>query len=172
MKRGTTGLLPLGMAAQQSRRSTIGNVTESIVEVHNDICERAGICSLRRVPTPMRVTGHARGGVTAVFVKASTVDYLGWTLTAPSRPILVEAKHVEMTPGGVRIPFSRIEPQQRTDLSAVQRLGGVAVLLVVCRAKLYPVPWAVVQAMIDEKRPSMLCDDYLAKDGFYLRDLV
>jgi penicillin-binding protein-related factor A (putative recombinase) len=156
-----------------SRRSKIGNVTEAIVEVHNVICERAGLAALRRVSTPMKVVGRAPKGVDAVFAKATTVDYLGWTMTTtPARPVAVEVKHVELTPAGVRFPFDNLEPQQRIDLSSIHKLGGIAVLLVVCNAKLYPVPWSVVQPLLDARRPSMLVDAFLATDKAYLRAIL
>ncbi len=47
----------------QSHRAKLGTSTEALVELHNDLCERMGVCALRRVPTPMRVIGTTPKGV-------------------------------------------------------------------------------------------------------------
>jgi len=177
MKRSAVLSLP-GMTggrsapAHQSRRSKIGNASEAIVETCNALCERAGLASLRRVATPMRVVGRAPRGVAAVFAASTTVDYLGWTLATPPRIVAVEVKHVERTSAGVRFPFAHLEPQQRIDLASIHARGGVAVILIVCDAKLYPVPWSAVQPLLDQRRPAMLVDAFLAKSPTYLVGLV
>jgi len=157
-------------ALQQSHRAKLGTTTEALVELHNDLCERMGLCALRRVPTPMRVLGPTPKGVEAVYTEASTVDYMGWTFETPTRPVLVEVKHVEMGPAGVRFAFTHLKPKQRADLASVHAHGGVAVLLVVCNGRLYPVPWPAVA--VELVNASMVVDAYRAKDPVYLKTLL
>jgi penicillin-binding protein-related factor A (putative recombinase) len=159
----------------QAKRAAIGNVTEKIIETANLVCERAGLCSLRRVSTPMKVIGSHPKGVIAVFTESTTVDYLGWTKASPPRIVAVEVKHADRAPNGrVYFAFSRFEPQQRIDLAAIHKLGGVAVVLCVCDADLYAVPWGDIDALLSAKPPraSMWVDQYRAKDSAYMRGLV
>jgi penicillin-binding protein-related factor A (putative recombinase) len=137
----------------QHRRAAGGAAAERIVEQHLKACETTGLCVVRRVGTPMKVSGRGRAGVvSARLTGKSTVDYLG-TL-AGGRLLAIEVKSIapKIGPDGrlvpQRFPFSMIEDHQVEDLEAFCSAGGAAMVIVVHGPDLYAVPWT---AICDEK---------------------
>lgn len=134
-----------------SRRAHAGNATEAFVEGMSAACERAGLCSIWRVGTPMKIMGpaHRGRGVRALLTGQSCVDYLG--VMAGGRALAVEVKGVAPSAKPWKLSIRDVKPQQQACLDAVHREGGVAVLLVVVgvppACAVYPLPWGAVRAL-------------------------
>jgi penicillin-binding protein-related factor A (putative recombinase) len=136
--------LPAGsVRVIQRARKANGDATEALIERMHSAMLSLGIARMRKIPTPMRIVGGKAPRFTAVFAKPSGVDFVGHTLTSPSRPVYVEVKRVSAW----RLPFSRIEPQQREELESVTRSNGIAIVLVVVDGRdVCAVPWHAIEA--------------------------
>ena len=141
-------------------------MAERFVDTLHAICEQTGVAVVRRVSSHLRLVGGGR----VVATQRSTVDCLG--VLKGGRAVAVEIKSC----ADGRLRLSQVPEHQRAELGAVERVGGVALVLVVrpLPVAAYAVPWSVVakaaaagQASLgpDELAP-WLCDPrrpYLAR---------
>lgn len=103
-----------------------GEGHETALDAQHAAYARAGLAYIARVPTPMRVLGAVSGGVCrAAFAARSTVDYLG-TMRG-GRAVALELK----ARAGKRLAAADLPEHQWAALRAVQRLGGLALVLVI-----------------------------------------
>jgi len=96
----------------------------------------AGIAHVRHVGAPVIV---GAGGRPTEWAGTGPADYQG--VLKGGRALAVEAKSRDR-----RLALSDVAAHQRADLEAVERLGGVALLVVELRASgsIYVVPWGRV----------------------------
>lgn len=159
---GTTGNAHTSEA--QRHRVKVGGSAEEHVDRLNEACARAGLAWVHRVSSHVRITRNLGGGrVEGVLVRKSVVDLMGWS--ADGRPIAADVKHVateRLQSGGEaawRLDLSRIEDHQRAMLRRCHEDGGVAFVLVVHAARVYTVPWPVVEEAIASGAASLKRDE-------------
>lgn len=159
---GTTGNAHTSEA--QRHRAKVGGSAEEHVDRLNEACARAGLAWVHRVSSHVRITRNLGGGrVEGVLVRKSVVDLMGWS--ADGRAIAADVKHVSAerlqdgTEAAWRLPLDRVEEHQRTMLAACHRAGGVAFVLVVHAARVYTVPWSVVEEAIASGAASLKRDE-------------
>ena len=148
----------------QSARSHAGAEAERYVDRLNDVCNRAGLAFVARVGSHVHITGKSGAGrVTGTLTGKSVVDLMGWA--HDGRAIAAEIKHVateHLKDGGEaawRLDLSRVEEHQRNMLRRCHKDGGVAFVLVVHAARVYTVPWPVVEEAIASGAASLKRDE-------------
>jgi Holliday junction resolvase len=154
-----------GSLAARTRQKA-GDVAERYADTLHAICEQTGVAVVRRVSSHLRLVGAGR----VVAVQRSTVDCLG--VLRGGRAVAVEVKSC----ADGRLRLSQLPDHQRAELAAVERAGGVALVLVVrpLPVAAFAVPWSVVARAAAEGRASLgpdelapwLCDPrraYLAR---------
>lgn len=66
-----------------------GAVLEKLIDMTNQQYRNKGIADIRKIPTPVQITGNNRGRVTGYTMKGEWVDYSGvWD----GRPVIFDAK--------------------------------------------------------------------------------
>jgi penicillin-binding protein-related factor A (putative recombinase) len=153
-----------------------GARAEELLDVYHQACELAGIATMRRVGTPLRVVGKPGAGaqVGAAFTKKSTVDYLGWTSTG--RVIAIEVKSIQLAADDRQVfPLANLKEHQRQELERVLVAGGIAVVAIFVNGQLYVLPWAEVRLLIAARAtvlPVEALKPWRARVPLYMEHLV
>ncbi|RYZ17300.1 MAG: hypothetical protein EOO70_02330 [Myxococcaceae bacterium] len=126
----------LARSAAAQKRQKAGDVAEKYVDTLHAICEQTGVAIVRRVSSHLRLVGGGR----AVATQRSTVDCLG--VLRGGRAVAVEIKSC----ADGRLKLSQLPDHQRAELGAIERAGGLALVLVVqpFPVAAFAVPWSVV----------------------------
>lgn len=113
-----------------------GAALESWLAGQHRAASLAGLAHVRHVGAPVIV---GAGGRPTEWAGTGPADYQG--VLRGGRSLAVEAKSRDR-----RLALSDVAAHQRADLEAVERLGGVALLVVELRASgsIYVVPWGRV----------------------------
>lgn len=141
----TLGLQGIDAGPSQRVRQQAGDRAEAVADALHAACERAGVAVVRRVNSNLRLVRGGKGP-RVVPTKKSTVDC--WGVLRGGRAVAVEVKSCSTG----RLDFDRLPPHQRAELSAVERAGGVALVLVVVGGVGHAVPWKAVRGALEEGR--------------------
>jgi len=136
-------------------RQQAGDRAEAVADGLHAVCERAGVAVVRRVNSNLRLVRGGGGAPRVVPTKKSTVDC--WGLLKGGRSVAVEVKSCS----DGRLAFDRLPPHQRAELEAVDRLGGLALVLVITGLTACAVPWSAVREAIAAGRKGLGVEDVL-----------
>lgn len=112
------------------RQATGEDAERWAAKVHH-YCEARGLAWLRQVSAHLRPVAGGK----VVPVRAGTIDCLG--VLRGGRALGIEVKSCSAN----RLDFARLPPQQRAHLDAIERLGGVALVLCVGPQHAWAVRW-------------------------------
>lgn len=128
-----------------------GKAWERYVEHEHAAASALGIAVMRKVGAPVHV---GEGGLPVGWAGHGPADYQGFLRATGAwwRPVAVEAKSCEG-----RMQRDDVEPHQRRDLELVERVGGLALVLVELTADGSPigtwaVPWSELERLWLVKR--------------------
>ena len=156
---------PARVAAGRRARAT-GERTEDALDAQHSVYSAQKLAYVVRLPTPMRVLGAVtRGQCRAVFERRSSVDYLGVVL--PGRAVAVELKRR----AGKRLAVDDVEPHQWHALAEVERMGGLALVVVVLDTGAWACRASRMRADADERGAKSWTDVDLGRCGARLRGL-
>ncbi|MEK8133135.1 Holliday junction resolvase RecU [Paenibacillus filicis] len=121
---------------------------EALIERSNERYDADGLAVVNKRPTPVHVTGKARGRVTGYFEKPSTVDFDG-TLVG-GRSVVFEAKQVKKAN---RFDLDNIHDHQVEYLAKCHQLGGIAFVLIeiVMSQTVYMLPYPTFKSFWDNR---------------------
>lgn len=125
-------------------RQEAGEEVERWVEHVHRLCEIRGVAWARQVSVHLRIVAGGK----VVPAKAGTIDCLG--VLRGGRALGVEVKSCSEN----RLDFTRLPPQQRAHLDIIDRLGGVALVLVVGPTHAWAVPWRKIAERIASRAKS------------------
>jgi hypothetical protein len=136
-------------SSDQKRRDANGKIGEAVAEVLHDICRRAGVADVMKVPTAMQLCGRDPSDprfFRATFARRVGVDYRGHLCDGSGRAVYSEIKHVQDDDAGFSL--RDVRPEQRAQLDAAVAARAVAVLVIVRgpRRDVFALPWAVARA--------------------------
>lgn len=156
---------PTRVTAGRRARAT-GEKTEDALDAQHRVYAAQGLAYVVRLPTPMRVLGAVtRGQCRAVFERRSSVDYLGVVHTG--RAVAVELKRR----AGKRLAVDDVEPHQWHALAEVERMGGLALVVVVLDTGAWACRASRMRADADERGARSWTDVDLDRCGARLRGL-
>ncbi len=155
-------------SAAPKRRVQAGKTGEDLVEAALESCERAGLVRAFRVPNDWQVVSRRGPHALCVPRRRSGPDYLG--VLAGGRLVALEVKHVSGTRlvggelGAVRFPLDDLAPHQLVDLRTIERLGGLAFVVVVhgdprVDGAFYRIPVSVVSDAVVRAAKSLVRAD-------------
>lgn len=101
-----------------------GAVLERLIDMTNNQYRNKGVADIRKVPTPVQITGNKAGKVTSYTQKGEWVDYVG---IIESRTIVFDAKE---TSERTKFPLKNISEHQYELLKSWHQKGAHAFLLV------------------------------------------
>lgn len=101
-----------------------GAVLESLVDMVNKQYRNKGVADVRKVPTPVQITGNNRGRISGFVTKGEWVDYVG---ICHGQPIAFDAKE---TSSRTSFPLDNISSHQYELLKSWHQKGAWAFLLV------------------------------------------
>lgn len=131
------------MADRRSPEAIAGEALEVAVLDAAWIYRRAGQCLYDKIPTPVRrIDSAGDGAFKAVYQAQATADFLGVYLLAPYKGMAI-ALECKATAGD-RLPYSRVEPQQREWLDAAPLAFVLVHFLRVNAVRL--IPWSAFRA--------------------------
>lgn len=139
----TLGLQGIDLGPSQRVRQQAGDRAEAVADALHEACRRARVALVRRVNSNLRLV-RGGAGPRVVPTKKSTIDC--WGLLRGGRAVAVEVKSCSSG----RLDFDRLPNHQRAELEEVDRLGGLALVLVVVGATMVcAVPWPSIRAAIE-----------------------
>ncbi|WP_342512280.1 Holliday junction resolvase RecU [Sporosarcina sp. FSL K6-1522] len=103
-----------------------GAVLERLIDMTNKQYRNKGVADVRKVPTPVQITGNNRGRVTGYTMKGEWVDYVG-IRNGMGRAIAFDAKE---TSNKTSFPLDNISEHQYEMLKSWHQKGAQAFLLV------------------------------------------
>lgn len=106
-----------------------GRQWEQTLDDYHAILRMRALADVRRVPTPVHVTGRDGAHVTGALTRAEWVDYVG--VLRGGRAVYVEAK-ASADPQRWRV--SQVADHQLALLAAAATLGAVALVVLCCEA--------------------------------------
>ncbi|MGG0669849.1 Holliday junction resolvase RecU [Lederbergia citrisecunda] len=95
-----------------------GAVLERLIDMTNNQYRNKGVADIRKVPTPVQITGNKAGKVTGYTQKGEWVDYVG---IIESRTIVFDAKE---TSERTNFPLKNISEHQYELLKSWHQKGG------------------------------------------------
>lgn len=101
-----------------------GAVLERLIDMTNKQYFHRGVADIRKVPTPVQITGNNRGRITGHTMKGEWVDYLG---ISNGRAIVFDAKE---TASRTSFPLVNISDHQYKLLKSWHEKGAQAFLIV------------------------------------------
>lgn len=101
-----------------------GAQLERLVDMTNNQYRNKGVADIRKVPTPVKITGHQGNKITGHTKKGEWVDYVG---IRDGRTIVFDAKE---TSNRTSFPLSNISEHQYELLKSWHQKGAHAFLLV------------------------------------------
>jgi len=128
-------------------RQAAGEDTERWVENLHRLCEIRGYAWVRQVSVHLRLVAGGK----VVPARAGTVDCLG--VLRGGRALAVEVKSCADN----RLKLDRLPPQQRAHLALVEKLGGVALVLIVGPTHAWAVEWSRVARLIEAGAKTLGC---------------
>lgn len=105
-------------------KANLGKQLERLIDVSNNQYRNSGVADIRKVPTPVQITGNNRGNVTGYVTKGEWVDYVG---VYDGRTIVFDAKETSST---TSFPLSNISDHQYDLLKSWHQKGAAAFLIV------------------------------------------
>ena len=128
-------------------RQAAGEDTERWVENLHRLCEIRGYAWVRQVSVHLRLVAGGK----VVPARAGTVDCLG--VLRGGRALAIEVKSCADN----RLALDRLPPQQRAHLGLVEKLGGVALVLIVGPTHAWAVEWSRVARLIEAGAKTLGC---------------
>lgn len=107
------------------RHGQRGKQLEQLVDMANRQYRNKGMADVRKIPTPVTITGNKAGRVTGFVTKGEHVDYFG--VTPDGRAVIFDAKETALT---TSFPLKNIHPHQFEILKSWHEKGARAFLLV------------------------------------------
>lgn len=101
-----------------------GAVLERLIDMTNKQYRNKGVADIRKVPTPVQITGNNRGRVTGYTMRGEWVDYVG---VYRGHTIVFDAKE---TSSRTSFPLNNISEHQYELLKSWHQKGAQAFLLV------------------------------------------
>lgn len=101
-----------------------GKHLERLIDMTNRQYRNKGLADVRKIPTPVQITGNNKGRITGRLEKGELVDYFG---ICQGRSIIFDAKE---TNEANRFPLKNIHPHQYDILKSWHEKGARAFLLV------------------------------------------
>ena len=128
-------------------RQAAGEDAERWVENLHRLCEIRGYAWVRQVSVHLRLVAGGK----VVPARAGTVDCLG--VLRGGRALAIEVKSCADN----RLALDRLPPQQRAHLGLVEKLGGVALVLIVGPTHAWAVEWSRVARLIEAGAKTLGC---------------
>lgn len=142
----TLGLQGIDPGPSQRVRQQAGDRAEAVADALHRACHLAGVAMVRRVSSNLRLVGGGKHGPRTVPTKKSTVDC--WGTLRGGRSVAVEVKSC----ASGRLAFDRLPPHQRAELEEVDRLGGLALVLVIVGTVAHAIPWRAIREALAQGR--------------------
>ena len=101
-----------------------GAVLERLIDMTNTQYRNKGVADIRKVPTPVKITGHQGNKITGHTQKGEWVDYVG---IRDGRTIVFDAKE---TSSRTSFPLNNVSEHQYELLKSWHQKGAHAFLLV------------------------------------------
>lgn len=101
-----------------------GAVLERMIDMTNQQYRNKGVADIRKIPTPVQITGNNRGKITGYTTKGEWVDYSG---VHDGRAIIFDAKETSVK---TSFPLDNISARQYELLKSWHQKGAQAFLLV------------------------------------------
>lgn len=130
------------MKKQYSRsHANRGAVLERLIDMTNKQYRNKGVADIRKIPTPVQITGNNRGRITGFVTKGEWVDYSG---IHNGRAILFDAKE---TSSRTSYPLDSVSEHQYKLLKSWHEKGAQAFLLVsfTKRDEVYRLPFKMLE---------------------------
>lgn len=137
-----------------------GRGFENLIDMTNKQYRNKGFADIRKVPTPVQITGYTRGKVTGYTQSGEWVDYVG---IHNGRTIVFDAKETRET---TRFPLSNVSEHQYELLKSWHEKGARSFLLVsfTKRNEIYLLPFDRLQeawaGYIGDGRKSIPYEDF------------
>ena len=128
-------------------RQSAGDDAERWAESVHRLCEVRGVAWVRQVSVHLRLVAGGK----VVPARAGTVDCLG--VLRGGRALAIEVKSCADN----RLALDRLPPQQRAHLGLVEKLGGVALVLIVGPTHAWAVEWSRVARLIEAGAKTLGC---------------
>jgi len=128
-------------------RQSAGDDAERWAESVHRLCEVRGVAWVRQVSVHLRLVAGGK----VVPARAGTVDCLG--VLRGGRALAVEVKSCADN----RLKLDRLPPQQRAHLALVEKLGGVALVLIVGPKYAWAVEWSRIARLLEAGAKSFSC---------------
>lgn len=106
------------------RHGQRGKHLERLVDMTNSQYRNKGLADVRKIPTPVQITGNNKGRITGRLEKGELVDYFG---VHDGRAIIFDAKETALT---TRFPMDSLHSHQYDILKSWHEKGARAFLLV------------------------------------------
>lgn len=101
-----------------------GAVLERLIDMTNNQYRNKGVADIRKIPTPVQITGNNRGRVTGYTQKGEWVDYVG---IHDGRTIVFDAKETSIR---TNFPLDNISDHQYDLLKSWHEKGAQSFLIV------------------------------------------
>lgn len=140
-----------------------GAVLERLIDMTNKQYRNKGIADIRKIPTPVQITGNNRGRVTGYVTKGEWVDYSG---IYNGRAILFDAKE---TTTRTSFPLDNVPGHQYELLKSWHEKGAQSFLIVSFRKldEIYHLPFKLLETYWEGAknggRKSIPYDEFVTK---------
>lgn len=101
-----------------------GAVLERLIDMTNTQYRNKGVADIRKIPTPVQITGNNKGRISGFVTKGEWVDYVG---VHSGKTIVSDAKETSIR---TSFPLDNISEHQFQLLSSWHEQGSLAFLLV------------------------------------------
>lgn len=105
-------------------KANLGKQLENLIDMTNNQYRNSGFADIRKVPTPVQITGNTRGRVSGRLMKGEWVDYVG---VYAGRTVVFDAKE---TSSATSFPLANISDHQYELLKSWHQKGAASFLIV------------------------------------------
>lgn len=125
-----------------------GAMLEKLIDMTNQQYRNKGVADIRKIPTPVQITGNNRGRISGFVTKGEWVDYVG---VHDGQTIVFDAKETSIK---TSFPLDNISEHQFQLLKSWYEKGAQAFLLVSFSKldEVYRLPFVLLEIYWEEAR--------------------
>lgn len=112
------------MVTYNRSKANLGKQLENLIDMTNNQYRNAGVADIRKIPTPVQITGNNRGRVSGRLLKGEWVDYVGIYY---GTTIVFDVKE---TSSATSFPLANISDHQYDLLQSWHQKGAAAFLVI------------------------------------------
>lgn len=155
-----------------------GAVLERLIDMTNKQYRNKGVADIRKIPTPVQITGNNKGRISGYVTKGEWVDYSG---VHDGRAILFDAKE---TSSRTSFPLDNVSEHQYELLKSWHQKGALSFLIVSFTKldEVYRLPFEVLESYWEDAKKGgrksiphpfffMNCDLVKSGNGYVLHYL-